>query len=69
MNAKKRLKRLEETVERLKREVTRNEYCLGSGCLRCSGQCEQEKEIWETWIDCNYEPLKKAKKLVKRRAA
>lgn len=64
---RKRIERLEETVERLKREVTRTEYCLGSGCLRCSGQCEQEKEIWESWIDYNYglpEPVKK-----KRRAA
>lgn len=45
-----RLARFERTLERSKRHAARTEYSLASGCVRCSGQCELDDHVWETWV-------------------
>ncbi|MCC6574407.1 MAG: hypothetical protein IT462_11510 [Planctomycetes bacterium] len=59
MNETQRLERLERAVEKLKRHAARTEHCLTSGCIKCSGECENEEVVWETWLDDDERPDKR----------
>lgn len=41
----------EAAVRELVKEAVRNRYCLGSGCVKCSGACSLDEHAWIDEVD------------------